>query len=443
MNSEKSNSEAFIYIREKINQLLDVMGTIPLKPEELDDKTLIELDPIGIIADSFKQILKHYEATNQELELAKNEIRTVFDSINASIIVIDQGMSVKDFNQNAKINFFPSKPNNDIYNHLIEEVCGFEKSFLEQLHLNPGVSHNLIKDERNFIVNISLIGNADSAERLAIVHLHDITAQKKIELELNQHRNNLEQLVLDRTDDYKKARDDAEKANAAKSEFLSSMSHELRTPLNAILGFGQMLELNNEGFNEIQKSNITEILDAGYHLLNLINEVLDLAKIEAGKLEIHMGDVPVDDVLQQCVSLIQPQLKAHQIKFVDHISGKKYYVQADFTRLKQVLLNLLSNAVKYNCEHGHISMNSEAINKNRLRISVTDTGKGFTEAEAEQIFTPFDRLNAKNNIEGTGIGLVITKHLIELMDGTMGVKSMPGEGSTFWIELELSHNARQ
>lgn len=236
------------------------------------------------------------------------------------------------------------------------------------------------------------------------------------------------------------ARDEADRANLAKSEFVSRMSHELRTPMNAILGFGQVLELDADGFDESQKGNIREILDAGYHLLNLINDVLDLAKIESGKMEVSMEGVAVDDVLRQCIALISSQAEARQLELIDHISSKGYTVQADFTRLKQVLLNMLSNAVKYNREHGRISLNSETIDKHRIRISVTDTGKGMTEDDIDKLYTPFERMGTERNIEGTGIGLVITKYLIELMGGTIGVESTLGEGSTFWVELELSHD---
>lgn len=236
-------------------------------------------------------------------------------------------------------------------------------------------------------------------------------------------------------------RKEAEHANTAKSEFLSRMSHELRTPLNAVLGFGQLLDLDAEGLNATQRGNVKEILVAGRHLLNLINEVLDLAKIESGKMEITMEDVPVDDPLQQCITLIQSQAEARQVELIDHISGKGYTVQADFTRLKQALLNLLSNAVKYNHDHGRITLDCETIGKQVLRIRVTDTGRGLTKEDRNKLFTPFERIDAANNVEGTGIGLVITKHLLELMGGTIGVESTPGEGSTFWIELALSSDA--
>jgi signal transduction histidine kinase len=219
------------------------------------------------------------------------------------------------------------------------------------------------------------------------------------------------------------------------------MSHELRTPMNAILGFGQMLEMDAEGFNETQRGNVNEILNAGQHLLTLINDILDLAKIESGVLKISMGEVRVDDALQQCVKLITPQAEAHQVELIDHVSGKGYAVQADSTRLKQVLVNLLSNAVKYNRYHGRVTLDSKIINNQRLRISVTDTGKGLSEDDISKLFTSFERLDVASGVEGTGIGLIISKHLIEIMGGTIGVESTPGEGSTFWVELALSNDA--
>ncbi len=268
--------------------------------------------------------------------------------------------------------------------------------------------------------------------------ISDITDRKHAETELENHREHLEQLVVERTAELAAARTEAERSNQAKSDFLSHMSHELRTPLNAVLGFGQMLELDANEFSDSQRGSVKEILDAGRHLLDLINDMLDLTVIESGKMEISMVDVPVDDILRQCISVIGPQSKVRRLDLIDHLSGKGYMVKADPTRLKQVLLNLLSNAVKYNREHGGITLDGEIIDRRILRIRVTDTGAGLTKQDMSKLFTPFERLDRAYKTEGTGIGLVITKYLIELMGGTVGVESTLGEGCTFWVELALS-----
>lgn len=236
------------------------------------------------------------------------------------------------------------------------------------------------------------------------------------------------------------SRDAAIAANQVKSEFLSSMSHELRTPMNAILGFGQLLELDDEGFSESQRRNITEILNAGNHLLYLISEILDLGKIESGKLDVSIENVAIDEVLQQCIPLIQTQAKARQIELFDNLSNKGYVVYADLIRLKQVLLNLLSNAVKYNQPHGCITIDGKIIDYNRLCIRVTDTGEGLSETEITKLFIPFERLNKTHKVDGVGIGLVISKKIVELMEGTIGIDSELGKGCTFWVELPIVTN---
>lgn len=436
MNSNNNKSDAYGYIREKINQLLEVMGTFPLKPEELDDKTLIDLDPIGIIAESFKQILKHQQETNQELEFARNEIRTIFDSINASIIAIDGNGQVKDFNENAKSNFFANLSDNDIYNSPVEKVCACGEGFLHQLHGKEDDQHHMIVNDRNYVVNVSSIGKPDNEQYLEIIHLYDITEQKQIESELNQHRNNLEQLVNERTNDFRKARDEAEKANSAKSEFLSGMSHELRTPLNAILGFAQLFEMD-ESLDPEQRTNVKEILKAGQHLLTLVNEVLDLSKIESGYIDLSIERIELLKVIRECLKLTDSFANKNNVSIIFN-DTHDVVIKADKTRLKQALLNLITNAIKYNCENGSVNIELASEENKLVKIKVTDTGKGLTDDEIENLFTPFNRLDAEAmGIEGTGIGLALTRRIIEHMGGRVCVESTPGVGSTFWIELPI------
>jgi signal transduction histidine kinase/CheY-like chemotaxis protein len=233
----------------------------------------------------------------------------------------------------------------------------------------------------------------------------------------------------------------ADEANQAKSAFLSSMSHELRTPLNAILGFAQLLTSQVSASLEKRQEFVGYILKAGNHLLVLINEILDLAKIESGTLALSLEPVALIDVMQECEKMIAP-IATKRAVALSFSMDSNVHVTADRTRLKQILLNLLSNAIKYNREGGSVEI-STITNGERVRIAVKDTGNGLSPAQIEQIFQPFNRLGQEvGTEEGTGIGLVVTKRLVEMMHGEIGMESQVGVGSIFWLTLQACDAVR-
>jgi PAS domain S-box-containing protein len=258
----------------------------------------------------------------------------------------------------------------------------------------------------------------------------DVTERKRFERTLQE--NNLE---------LERAKAAAEKANLAKSDFLSSMSHELRSPLNAILGFAQLINSDSPPPTASQTASIDQILHAGWYLLDLINEILDLAQIESGKMALSREPTSLDEVMLECQAMIEPQGQKRGIKMTFPRPGIPYFVDADRTRLKQVLINLLSNAIKYNQANGTVAVDFTLLaavgsTPERVRISVRDSGAGLSPDMLLQLFQPFNRLGQeRSREEGTGIGLVMSKRLVELMGGLMGVESTVGAGSVFWFEL--------
>jgi signal transduction histidine kinase/CheY-like chemotaxis protein len=275
------------------------------------------------------------------------------------------------------------------------------------------------------------------------VHAFRAALQRRDEAEraLAALNADLECRVERRTAQLAASRDEAERANQAKSEFLSRMSHELRTPMNAILGFGQLLErssavpLANRGW-------VREIVVAGEHLLELINDVLDLARVESGKFTVSPEPVALRPLIEECLTLLRPLAEADGVRLLEASRHCDVQMRADRTRLKQVLLNLLSNAVKYNRRNGSVNVVCVAELSGTVPtvcVRVSDTGAGLTREQTARLFVPFERLEAdQQRIEGTGIGLALSKRLVEAMGGAIGVESTPGSGSTFWVRLPLA-----
>jgi len=282
------------------------------------------------------------------------------------------------------------------------------------------VSVTALRDEQDAIIGYLLIGTDNTARKQA-----------------DDERARLDQVLLDKNVELETATLLAEKANRAKSDFLSSMSHELRTPLGAILGFAQLLESGVPQPTAAQKRSIDQILKGGWYLLELINEILDLALIESGKLSLSLEPVSLAEVMQECEVMVEPQAQQRGISVTFTRLETPYFVKADRTRVKQILINLLSNAIKYNMAAGTVVVTCAPNPPDSIRISVRDSGAGLAPEQLAQLFQPFNRLGQEADMEqGTGIGLVVCKRLVELMGGVIGVESTVGEGSVFWVELK-------
>ncbi len=368
--------------------------------------------------------------------------QAILDNMVDGIITIDASGIMQSFNQAAM----------RIFGYTADEVLGKNVNMLMPAPHRQAHDGYLTNYQRGGIAKIIGIGREVDGQRkdgslfpmkLAISEVirngqplyvglvSDISERKQFEMQLLELNQSLEQRVAKRTEEL-------EHANAAKNDFLSRMSHELRTPLNAILGFTQLLQLPADlPLSPQQADNVQEIRDAGAHLLELVNDILDLARIEAGKLDFDTKPVLLQPVIEQCVRQISAAAQQRSIT-VSLQSDCTCYVNADVTRLRQILLNLLSNAVKYNREAGSVELDCTLQAAQTVRISVRDTGVGISADQVSRLFKPFARLDsAYNGIAGSGIGLALARQLVECMQGSIGVSSVPGKGSCFWFELPL------
>lgn len=379
--------------------------------------------------------------TEDTLRESERHLRAVIDALPVAIITTDADGVLTHFNQ-AAVEFCGRAPQ-----------LGHDKWCVSQKLLRPDgapLSHEAcpmaiaLREDRQILGAEAVAERPDGSRVWFTAHptpLHD--ASGKLIGGINMmidvtERKRLDKVLLENNIELKKAKNQADKANLAKSDFLSNMSHELRTPLSAILGFAQLLASSKTPPTPAQKRSIDQILQAGWYLLELINEILDLTLIESGKLSFSIEQVSLSSLLTECHAIIEPQAIKRNITLSFPTPEKSVWVKADHTRLKQVLINLLSNAVKYNRVSGNVNVTFNEEKPGRIKLYVQDTGEGLTEEKIAQLFQPFNRLGKENSaVEGTGIGLVMTKRLVELMGGEIEVQSKVGEGTVFSIELDL------
>lgn len=389
------------------------------------------------------------QASLQTLKLRESELRvaaSAFESQEALMITDADGVILRVNKAFTKITGYTADEAVGRKPSLLKSGrhdTDFYRAMWESIHRTGGWQGEIWDRHKNGAVYpVWLTISAVKDERGEVSHYvgahFDITEQKHAEEEIKNLNLGLELRVAQRTAELERAKDDALAAGRAKSDFLASMSHEIRTPLNAILGYSQLIGMAPDLPAET-KDYAQEIMRAGQHLLALINEVLDLARIEAKQLGLTFKPVPVQSLLADCLGMIKPIANTHGIELINNVgAGEATVVCADYMRLRQVMINLLSNAIKYNRPQGRVTLSSETIG-DRVRLSVIDSGPGIPLDKQGQLFNAFDRIGKETGtVEGTGIGLVISKRLIEAMAGSIGFKSAEGQGSTFWVELPES-----
>ncbi len=379
----------------------------------------------------FRDVTDEY-AAQQALRDSAALIRTILETVGDGMITITASGGVVETVNPAAERLFGYNTEELVGKNLgllIPELDGDQRNApLEYYGISDesramGLGREVVgrrKDGSHFPLEISVSEMWLGGKRYFTGVLRDVTVRQRVEAERNE------------------AMAVAAKASRAKTEFLSGMSHELRTPLNAVLGFAQLMESGTPGPTPLQKRNLDQILKAGWYLLELINEILDLSLIESGKVTLSREPVSLSEVMLECRAMIEPQAQKRGIGMSFPRFDVRHFVSADRTRVKQVLINLLFNAIKYNKAEGAVAVELSPGQSNSIRISVRDTGDGMTPEQLSQLFQPFNRLGKESSTEeGTGIGLVVTKRLVELMGGRIGVQCAVGVGSVFWVEFNL------
>ena len=420
-----SNNDNYSHVQ-IIPQSLDELGTLS---KQWQDLWLRVLKYEEQLSDSNSLLRNDVQQRTYELESERTFVDKLIANAGALIIVLDRKGHVIRFNpaiERASGFLFDEVKHSPIWEWLIpaEQVDDVKKVFTqlrEHGHESQYENDIMTKDGGRLLVawnNVGVKNEKGYVQYIVAIGI-DISERQKAQQSL------VDAIKL------------AEKNSNAKSEFLSRMSHELRTPMNAIMGFGQLLEYDQNNLNPMQKKYAKEILRASEHLLELINEVLDLSKIEQGSFDIYIEPTNLNSIIKESISILAPQAKLNNIRLINAIPEKNQYrVSADQLRLKQVFINLLSNAIKYNVPGGKVEVFVTVIDS-MMRVSVKDSGEGISEEMQKRLFKPFERLSHKNDekIEGTGIGLALSKRMIELMEGRLGVTSALSQGSTFYFDI--------
>ena len=432
----------------------------------------VRLAPMGdnkvlrFVRDFTEKKLKDDELKKLSLAVEQSPVSIVITDLNANIEYINPaflattGYSYDEIiGSNTKI-LKSGETDSAVYKDLWETIVSGKQWQTEWTNRKKNgelywehISISQIHDESGKIMNYLAVKQDITPRKRAEKEIRELNANLELKIEqrtaqlAETNENLLKEIEVRKKAEIEssKAKIEAEQANLAKSEFLSRMSHELRTPMNSILGFAQLLQMGE--LNLVQSKGVGHILRSGKHLLDLINEVLDISRIEAGRLSLSLEPVQLNKIIPEMIDVVRPQTVDRQlmIKLVES-PANQFFVKSDRQRLKQVLLNILNNAIKYNKTGGYVFIKTEVMPPNPIgivpvRISVTDTGVGISSDNISKLFKPFERIGAeKTATEGTGLGLTVVKRLMDAMGGSIGVESIPDKGSTFWIELPHCEN---